>query len=694
MKHQKFAGFEPSELLESIAKRLVEGSAGRGGIEAICQFLDQIDWIKDLSQLRLSIKNNTVFFESALSKCTKEMLKRPLPVRKREISEILGATCPKCGYNTSFWNMLEMHRRCPSCDGHLTPTTALAISQLVAQKIEITPETMLMTVAYEKLAQAYVDAYKALGLVLENFAKLFGWDRYRVNQRMLQYMNAYFLGRMAGEQKISREEKECLQFVVRGNLARIPVEEAEKLLRLGISVVKYGYLYEVLGAVGAYTNYQQKVADFDALYSRLNAEVREALGELSQEAVRRIRVKKTLGGYYAPCLIVPKRNWTSGMFSGEIMLEPVYNLPIFPKEDFGAIQAIYGKFGSGKTFLLSSLICYSFFAKHQAALIPLNDKSNSYSLAFMPLFAYNKRTAHLLHILEMLGVEPQGIPCITISVLRKGEKIENIKAHPPTVYDRILEVEDYRNFKVDFDELMSELKAVAEEYGFSQPVGIIAFRNLQREHDKAYFDVQVASNVLNEFDHWRKGNPTRAMRVVLDEVSYMAATKAFRYGSDKLKAGATVVDFIKESRRNNISVDAATQLPLELIQELRDYSTNIFFRDLAMSKDKSRSQIDFLLESMQLRDPALKTIIREMNNRGLLPKGFWFWHHQPTYNIQVIRPCPPTFMLNDRKRTPFEIIRLYEKTTGQKVLLESWSKVKRLKTAKPSFSKHPTIPDF
>jgi hypothetical protein len=684
---EELEGVNPPILLDSANKRLVEATAGRGGLEALCQFLDQIDWIPELSPLRHSIKVNTVFFESALSMCTKEMLKRPLAVRKKEVSELLGATCQKCEFETTLQSLPIYRFKCPRCHMRLTPVIAVAIHQLVAEKIAVTPEAALMYVAYEKLAKAYVDAYKAMSLALTDIARIFSWASFRVDRRLLNYLESYFFGRLAGEQKIAREEKECLQFMVRGGLASIPLEDAERLLRLGIRVVKYGYLYEVLRAVGADIHYRETLTEFGELYNQLNARIRSALKLVyAAEAMRRVRIRKSLVGYYAPCLKAPKSSWQSGQLAGDIILEPVYRMPVFPKADFGAIQTVYGRLGCGKTFLLSSLICYSFSARRETVFIPLNDKSNSYSLASIPFFAYSRSTSKLLKTLELLGVEPQGVPVITVDVLRRGEKVEDVRRHPPTIYDRILYVEKPTGFHVDFHELMDELKAVAEGYGYSQPVGVIVFRNFQRETGEVYVDVEIAANALLEFDKWRKGNMSRPMRVVLDEVSYMAASHAIKYAPTKLMAGATITDFIKESRRNNVSVDAATQIPIEIMRELRNAATNVFFRDLAVSKDKIRSPIDFLLESMQLRDDSLKPIIREMNNRGALPKGFWFWHHQPDYDIQLIRPCPPTFCIFDPEahKSPREILTAYEKQTGEKIMLKSWNEVKQLTPAKPS----------
>lgn len=682
---QAIEGVNPVILLESTCKRFTDASAGKGGLEALLQFLDKVDWIQDLGQLRVAIKDSTVFFESALSKCTKEMLKRPLDDRFEDIDNFLGMSCSTCSYGATYLELRRKSRMCPRCGQRMVPTLKLQYKKLRARNIEPTPEAMMMDLAYDVLADAYVAAYKAFKRAVENIATKFGWDRYRMDQRLLDYMDSYHYGRMAGEQKIAREEKEVLQLFVRAVLTGIPEDEAEQLIRLGVDVVKYGYIYEVLGIPGAKSLYRMIVPKYDALYTEMSAKIRQAIqANYRMPGVYKQKFKKIMGGYYMPMMIAPKISWISGQFTGEVILTPTARIDLSPRADSASIQAVYGRQGTGKTFLLSSIICYGIHSKRQVAFIPLNDKSNSYSLAFMPLFNYSRGTAKLPAMLtNILDIEPQGVPCITVTVLRKGEAVDNQVRHPPTIYDRLLVVEDPSYFHIDFNELLNELKEAAEPYGYSQPVGIIAFRNLQRQTQHEYIDVQVATNVLTEFDKWRKGNLNIPMRIVIDEISYIAGSQALTYARDKLMAGATISDFIKESRRNNVAVDAATQQPVEILPFLRNESTNVFFRDLALSKEKVRSQIDFLLESLQLRDETLKPIIRDMNIRGVLPKHFWFWWNQHKYDINVVRPLPPTFCIYDPESelSHLEIIRRYEKETGEKVLLDDWSKVKILKSS-------------
>jgi len=551
-----------------------------------------------------------------------------------------------------------------------------------------TPEAVVMNVAYDRLADAYVAAYMVFKSILDFTARIFGWERFHIEDPQLRnYLDSYHLGRFAGESKTPREEKEILQFLARGCMAGAELEGAERLIRLGIEVVKYGYLYEVLGLTGAQPFYESSLLEYSKIYNKMSETIRTSYLEMYAVAgtgKQTITIGETQGGYYAPCFIMPRGCWESGSISRDIVLEPVYRLPVFPKADFGALQTVFARLGSGKTFLLSAITCYSIISKHEVVFCPLNDKSNSFSLAGIPMFPYSGRTKDLLATLEVLGVEPQGVPTITLTVLRKDEKIRDVDQHPPTIFDRVVEVENPKNFELDFRQVMRELKEVAEPYGHSRSVGIVCVRNMDRFDMNANvnIDVQVASNLIGQFDRWRKGNVSHPARAVIDEISYLAASQLMLYAGDAARAGATVSDFIKESRRNNLSVDFATQRPLEILPEIRDAATNVFFRDLPMSKDKARSSIDFLLDSLQLADPSIRDVIAGINNRGLLGMGFWFWYHQPSKKIEVIKPAPPTFLLQDPDLTPRQLIRLYEKETGQKIFLEDWSAVKHLESSK------------
>jgi hypothetical protein len=628
------------------------------------------------------MKFKSMFFETALSKCQKEMLKRPKPIRNREVYNLLGMSCSKCGREATVWMSGEHSDKCV-CGGKMESVFERVMENLFGQMVSATPETILMDVAYDKVTGAYVACFKAMRLIMEKTADLFGWERFRIDDPQLRdYLDRYFYGRLKGETKIPREEKEVLQFMIRGNLAMIELETAERLISLGVSVVKYGYMYQVLGATGADTLYMNVLSEYTGLYNEINRKIRLSIGEAYvKRGGESIRISKTLGGYYAPCLIVPRRLWESGQISKDLTLEPVYKFPVFPRADKTAIQAAYGPSGSGKTFLLSAIACYGILSKHEMIFSVLNDKTNTFALACMPLFSYSRDTMNLLKLLkETLEIEPQGVPSITITILRRGERVKTIESHPPTIYDRVMEVENPKSFNLDFQAAVDELKAVSEKYGSSRPVGFIGIRNLDRidSDAKSNVDVQIATNVLNQFDTWRKNHLANPARLFIDEISYLAPSQ---YAiSDAYHSGQSVSDFVKEARRDRVSVDIATQLPLEILPELRNASTNVFFRNLAMSKDKSRSPIDFLLDSLQLKDTSIRVVAREINNRKMLGKGFWFWYHEAAGSLEIIRPCPPTFCIFDpeAKLSPRQIFKRYEKATGEKLLLDSWNDVKPL----------------
>ena len=694
---QALLGFHPVVWLESLYKRLIEATSGRGGLEALCQYLCNIDFIPELVELRRNIGSLTTFFETALSKCNREMLRRPRRIREDEATDLLGSRCVNCNFKCSNQMMIHYGGKCPVCGGSLELEYVLAVKELLKQGIAPDdPEIPLMYVAYDALAEAYVNAYIALNLVMSKTAEFFNWQRFRLEREELKnYMDRYFLGELVGETKIPREEKQILQFLVRGNMAGIPIEKAEQVIRLGISVVKYGYLYQVLGASGALDHFKQALAEYNTLYNEVNSEIRLALAIKPKTEKTTIRITKTLGGYYAPCLMMAEECWVSGQISGELTLDPVYRLPVFPKRDYGALQAVFGRLGSGKTFLLSSLICYSVLAKRELVFVPLNDKSNTYSLASIPLFAYNRQTERLLEYLtNILGVEPQGLPTITLNILRAREEIKDVSAHPPTIYDRIIRIEDPKGFIIDFNVAVKWLKEVASDYGYSKPVGVICVRNLDRQYGRQNIniDVQAATQMIWLFEKWRRNHLSQPARVTIDEISYLAPSQVALYASDALRSGAMISDFIKESRRNRVSVDVATQRPLEILPDIRSSATNIFFRDLATSRDKSRSEIEFMLESVQLKDPAVRDVIREINEKNLLPKFFWFWYHRPSRTIHVIRPTPPTFLPQDPNLTPRQLIRKYEKASGQRILLKSWSQVpaEKAETQEPE----ETIPEI
>jgi len=194
-----------------------------------------------------------------------------------------------------------------------------------------------------------------------------------------------------------------------------------------------------------------------------------------------------------------------------------------------------------------------------------------------------------------------------------------------------------------------------------------------------YVDAEVATALLDDYQEWCR-ETADSTRVVIDEVAEIAPSKLGRYGGDVLRSASAISNIVQESRRARIALDVATQRPVKVVPEIRDSATNVFWRDLSFSKIKARSQIDFLLGTLQLEDPALAGLLREMNRRKALREHQWFWYHQPTATVEVIQPTPPTFCIYDpdAKKSNYDIFRHYEKRSGDKILLSSWTQVPRI----------------
>jgi acyl-CoA-binding protein len=690
-------GFNPLVWLESLFKRLIDGVGGFGGVEAYAIYLSNIDFIPELAPLRQKMKTDSLFFEAALEKCSKEMLKRPEKFRQREIFNLMGATCSKCGVQVSLWEMSSLDGVC-SCGGTYNSTYVQALEKLVAKRVLASPEAVLMSVAYERLGNAYVNAYQSLQLVLAKTAEFFNWKQFRIDDPMYRsYMDQYFLGRMAGEQHLAKEEKTVLQLIVRGSLADVTLAVAEPIIRLAIEAEMYGYMYQTFGTAAAYQYYQVALLKYHVLYDDVNGFIRTRLSQdqaskhrhLSIDSAAIEKLRQKAGSAHVPFLLMPRNCWESGKIANDVKMGVLEDFPIFSKGDFGAVQFILAALGNGKTYLLSDIAAYCVRNKQEIIFSPLGDKSNSFATACMPLFAYDKRTSRMQRTLKELGVEPAGIPLLHLTLLRKGEKIGDAERNPPTIFDRVARIDDAKTFKLDFKGLMDDLKGIAEMYGYSKATGMLTVRNLDRFNiaDNTNLDIQAVLPLLKQFDEWKKGHPKQSARVQLDELSYVAARQVTLYGSDALKSGAATSDYIKECRRNNTSFDGSTQKPLEVIQDIQDAATNIFFRNLPMNKDVSRSQIDCLLAGLKLKDASVRPVIRDINEKGSLPKGFWFHWNEDARAVEVVNPCPSGFCLQDTLRTQRQLFKRYDKKVNepqgkQNFLLDSWKDVPEVKVTR------------
>ena len=115
--------------------------------------------------------------------------------------------------------------------------------------------------------------------------------------------------------------------------------------------------------------------------------------------------------------------------------------------------------------------------------IPLSDNFNWPTLAFMPQMEIegHKRDNGAYYFNRDIGIKPEGVPTLILNVVKDLDELLGV---PLTKYDRIVKVDAYSSFKLDMNLVLRELKDIASEFGYSQPVGIIAARYSVQERTK------------------------------------------------------------------------------------------------------------------------------------------------------------------------------------------------------------------
>jgi len=345
----------------------------------------------------------------------------------------------------------------------------------------------------------------------------------------------------------------------------------------------------------------------------------------------------------------------------------------------------------------------------------MSDEKNGLSLACLPHFPCEGHTGELLKILDAIGVLPKPIPTLNLTFLRPGEVIKKDKyaAHPPTIFERIVEVDDAFSFGFDFftkGKKVVESKGVVgnrgvldilEEFalnlGYKRLCGLINVRNLLRteksEYDKETKpDIQIATALISKFAAFRQTSKFPAARLHTDELSRIAGSQHNVAGTDTSKSSATFGDTVKSMRGANTSVDGATQKYSEIQGEVKAEQSNVFFRELPKAGDKSRSQRDLVLDSLDLiGGKAEKELVAQMMESKAFPRDehFWFWWNKFRSTIQVVKPNPPFFMINQPKKTNLQVFQAYENFDSEhrlakifgcdSVLLDSWDDVPRLR---------------
>lgn len=717
MSEDRTFGINSVVLDRTIGKRFVEGVSGKGGLASLVMWMQQLDFITDIEPLLNSVSYKMMFYDTALTKCSREALKRPEFLREEEIASLLGDVCVGCGRFYSVFG--DSPSKC-KCGGRVESKYSLIIDDLEKLNINPLPEAVMMWVAYDGLADAYVEAYRAFHEVLKQVLKQRGWANalYFIDAELKDRLDFSFYYGEPGDLRIATEEREILAFLIRGNLAGIGVVQAEELIRLGIATVKFGHIFNQLFCSGADYQFDLKRAEFASLYNRINERIRLTTQISKKERTKRsIEVLELKDKQFYACALLPDEYWKGGKLAHNLVLKPLEKskFPIFTDEEAVAMNLLIAPSGSGKTTFMGSLIGHAVESHGEYVLNVLSDEKNGLSLATLPLFPCEGHTGDLLKILGKMGVLPKPIPTLNLTFLRPGETIKKDKypAHPPTIFDRVVEIDDAYSFGFDFYTkgkkivesvgvvgnrgVLDILEESALKLGYKRLCGLINVRNLLRTEKTEYYketkpDIQIATALTTKFASFRQTSKFPAARLHTDELSRIAGSQHNVAGTDTSKSSATFGDTVKSMRGANTSVDGATQKYSEIQGEAKAEQSNVFFRELPKAGDKSRSQRDLVLDSLDLiGGKAEKELVAQMMESKAFPRDehFWFWWNKFRSTIQVVKPNPPFFMINQPKKTNLQVFQAFENFDSERklaklfgcdsILLDSWDDVLRLR---------------
>jgi hypothetical protein len=706
-------GANSAVLQDAIAKQFKDCLKGND-VVGLQRLLDNLlDLVPEIKPLRIHYRQDLTWFYTALAKCGKDRLGLPNRVREDDLFAFMGFHCPKCEEQRVSQMMLRYGRTCSRCNTEYTSLYLDVYRKLLqTYHIEPTPEAVLLFEAYERRANAICALFEAVRLVMV-------WQDLSLNDEYAYYFEMIYYGVVTGESKEMLEIKQLLQFLARANLARnadgkfvVDIPAAKNLIRLGFDVVKWGALSNQLLITGVDDEYCKAMVKYGEEYSVLNAVIRQANFQAKQvvskpkEEIVELAVEKRK---YYPWLVLPEQYWERGRIPKQYKLYPEDKPDIYPRPTWASIDMWYGLPGCGKTTGMDACICDGIVNHDEFVITLLADKSNALTLASLPLWKYEEsRTGKFVKRLFEMGVTPSGVPTVTFNVVTKEDESEltkDMNANPPTIWDRIVYVDNYRDFVFDWKYAVDQLTQVAEVYGIKKPQGIsrekyvppgiLNFRNLYRYDTvtKENKDVQVALCLLPQIDKFRKNNLSKSFRLFCDEFSAIAP--ATSNSPDTYDSGNLTKETVKDIRRDDGTIEGSTQQISDVNTELRNNVRNLFFRNLPKTGDKSRSQIDIVLSSFQVEDESVIPVIKDLNDKGRLRKGF-FWVYLDFDHVpkkpQVVKFSPPCFAINDPGMCNRDVFELFQKKSvdpevlaeqpflknypgGQQILLKSWKDV-------------------
>jgi hypothetical protein len=693
----RYFGVNSRVLESSLFKQTLAVTSGKNNLAGLCTFLDSLDFVPEAILLSNQIKAKFVTFDSSLSAVSPEFMGQSLEERVDQISRSMGLKCMRCGKRMSMFG----HRvRFCSCGGRFRSVYGLELHKLADNCVDPEkPEAVLMNNVWDCLAEAYVLGYKAVRVVLQAFVEQYGLSSPfdLVDSDLKDRFDGLFYMYEQGETRISAEEREVLMFLVRGNFAGIGLADAENVIRAAIDVCKFGHLQNKLRSYGADLQYEAARAKFSGLYNYVNERIRKATVITREQRVSKpvVVVSKAVGGEFYPVALLPKSCWGSGKLSRYSELQPLDKgkLTVYSDVERVALNCYVSRSGGGKTTFLGSVLDHAINWGHEYVLSVLADEKNSLYLSNLPVFPVNSNCKKLMRVHEEMGVSGLGLPTLNIAFMRDDDDItKNLESlnHslPPTIFSRVVLIDDPSSFGLEFKTgksakvegkrvignrgLLNVLEEWSKELGFGRVCGLINVVNclrkesvgsgLSKGHTKP--EIQIGTELLYKFVAFRQENKSPSARIYLDELSRFAPITHSVAGTDTSMSSSTFNESIKAMRGANTSVDAATQKWNEIHPEAKSEVRNLFFRNLKKSSDRSHSQRDLVLGSMDLVEGDNdKALVNQIIESRQFPDSehLWFWYNDDKGDIQVIKPMPPRFMLNQPDLTNLQIFRAYDK---------------------------------
>ena len=564
---------------------------------------------------------------------------------------------------------------------------------MFAKKFRLEPDSLMVAGWFGfnlSLSQGYKSAYEALRMIIQDVNAVYGWDFFRISRTdYARHLEDLKYENIRGDQTTSIDAKAMLQLIVYGAWNNLGLHDALPIAVKGARALTIEDLFDLAGMVDclgwlkefhkiAFEQHWERVHKIfhtllsevrDPLMQRFQAQIDAAMTQVDEKFKPQLKhleseSKENPTGEHSfkyVFQINDDYSWLGGALPLNLGFSPYEHFEITPARDSSNISFLGGNPGSGKTTLLSSLACASIQKERQVVFIPLSDNFNWPTLAFMPQMEIegHKRDNGTYYFNRDIGIKPEGVPTLILNVVKDLDELLGI---PLTKYDRIVKVDAYSSFKLDMNLVLHELKDIASEFGYSQPVGIVAARYLYRKgqtgNEQTYNDeLLVANTLLANFLKWRVNNVSQAMRVQLDEAAEGAAAATPSKAQYLLKG--TLEETIRTARRANLSVEIATQLASEISTTVRNETVNNFFKNLKETHDQRKSPIDIMLNQLGLDEDAKNSVKLLQRDPHFVNSRAIFWHSSKLQKLNMIYTMPASFMPQVHGVDSIEIYRYY-----------------------------------